>query len=69
MVWIDHFEAKKLTLNLTRRFDQKVNECFLGPPIGPNGSKLDMNGPEGSLNPVLRVRNMSDGLLVEILNF
>ena len=34
----------------------------------PNGFKLDMDGPEGSLNPLLRVRIMSDGLEVRILN-
>ena len=36
--------------------DQKVNECSQRPPIGPNGSKLDMGGPEGSIYPYLRVR-------------
>ena len=48
----------KLTGNLTRKIkvDQKVNECSQRPPIGPNGSKLCMGGPEGSIYPYLRVR-------------
>ena len=45
-----------LTGSLTRGIDQKVNECPLGPPIGPDGSKLDIGGPEGSIYPLLRVR-------------
>ena len=49
--------------------DQKVNECFLESVTEPNGFKLDMDGPEGSLNPLLRVQIMSDGLEVQILNF
>ena len=36
--------------------DLKVNECSQRPPIGPNGSKLDTGGPEGSIYPFLRVR-------------
>ena len=33
---------------------QKVNECLLGPVTEPNGFKLDMHGPEGSIYPLLR---------------
>ena len=48
----------KIDWDLTRRVkvDQKVNECSQRPPIGPNGSKLDMGGPEGSIYPYLKVR-------------
>ena len=53
-----NFEHEDLTGNLTRRVkvDQKVNECSQRPPIGPNGSKFDMGGPEGSIYPYSRVR-------------
>ena len=36
--------------------DQKVNEYSQRPLSGPNGSKFDMGGPEGSIYPYLRVR-------------
>ena len=47
--------------------DQKVNECLLGPVTEPNGFKLDMHEPEGSIYPLLRVRLCLDGL--EVQNF
>ena len=55
--------------NLTRRFDQKVNECSQRPPIGPNGFKLDMGGPEGSIYPYLRVRPWLKVIWVRNIHF
>ena len=53
----------KLPKNL--EIAQKVNECLLEPVTEPNGFKLDMHGPEGSIYPLLRVRSCFDGLEVQ----